>query len=184
MLCIPNLILIGGNCRNVGKTTLACGLIRKFAQNHEVIGLKVTQTKPDEALLHGNHSHEPKGDFHVLEETSKESSKDTSLMLMAGASKVFYIRAAEGHLEKSFLLFLENLTDNQPIICESRSLRDILIPGLFFMLVGNPLSKTAKDVSTYISKADKVIFTFNHPIDFQEYIENVGFSGSGFFEKY
>ena len=39
---IPHLLLIAGNGRNVGKTTLACKIIAQFARETEVIGLKIT----------------------------------------------------------------------------------------------------------------------------------------------
>jgi len=175
MFSVPNLLMIGGNSRNCGKTTLACNLIRKFAVNHKVIGLKVSNIRPGDTDMHGNHRDEPAGDFFIMEEFDRETNKDTSKLLRAGAARVFYIRATDDCLKEAILDFLNKYTDNQPIVCESRSLRDVLEPGLFFMMIRTPESKVSKDVSDYLLKADKVFFFNDQQVEKEKHIENIAF---------
>ena len=42
MLDLPNMIIVGGAGRNVGKTEFACELIRQSAERHSVVAVKVT----------------------------------------------------------------------------------------------------------------------------------------------
>ena len=42
MIKLENMLLIGSTVRNVGKTELACRLIKKFRKIRDVIGVKVT----------------------------------------------------------------------------------------------------------------------------------------------
>ena len=156
MIYVPQMVMIGGNSRNSGKTTLACSIIKKMAEKHEVIGLKVTSVRPGEDDRHGNHDEEVAANFTIFEETKTDSHKDTSKMLMAGAAHVYYIRVTETFYEQAILHFLSKYINKQIIVCESRGLRKIINPGLFLMMIRLPADGNAKDISEYITKADKV----------------------------
>lgn len=158
MIEIPNMLMIGGNSRNAGKTTLACKVIEKISANYPVIGLKVTSIRPGEADLHGSHSDDDLSGYSIIEEVNSKSNKDTSLMLQAGASRVFYVRANEGFGLKAMVEFMTRFNTNQPIICESRSLRNDVTPGLFIMVMHKAAAGKEKDVSFYLGKADHVQF--------------------------
>jgi len=159
------MVMIGGNSRNSGKTTLACGIISKLSATHDIIGLKVTSIRPGEEGLHGAHAKNDLSDFEVMEELDAGSPKDTSKMLRAGAKQVFYLRVSDFYVEKAIVLFLKNFVNNQLIVCESRSLRNIIAPGLFLMMVRNPAVGEPKDVATFLDKAD---FIFNFAAQQQE----------------
>ncbi|HBM14965.1 MAG TPA: hypothetical protein DD381_01225 [Lentisphaeria bacterium] len=145
MLKVNNLFLIGAADRNVGKTELACTLIKNETQNgRKVIGVKVTTIKDDS---HGTCPRGGKGcgvctslseDFCLTHETDSSNSKDTSRMLRAGASAVYWLRVREKALKKGALALLEKIkTSHCPdvsIVCESNSLRRVIEPGLFFIL--------------------------------------------------
>jgi len=158
MLAIPEMVMIGGNSRNSGKTTLACSIIRKLTATREVIGLKVTSIRPGEDDLHGNHSEDLTDDFSIFEELNPDSHKDTSKMLKAGASHVYYIRVSETHIENALLYFRSRHIKNQIIVCESRSLRRIVNPGLFLVMMRIPAVGKAKDIAEYLIQADKVFY--------------------------
>lgn len=126
-------LIIGGAGRNVGKTEFVCRLINKFSTDQEVFGLKVSTIFPDEELFHGNHdSKEPK--HHIFEETRRETAKDTSRMLRAGAKKVFYLRSDDSGIKTSFNYFRKELPDEAIIVCESNSLAQAIHPGLYVMV--------------------------------------------------
>jgi len=159
MLSIPNMVLIGGNSRNSGKTTMACNIISALSATHEIIGLKVTAIRPGEDEFHGNHDVVESADFSVFEELNATTPKDTSNMLRAGAHRVFYIRVNEKFIEKALLHFLSTYINKQIIVCESRSLRRFVHPGLFLMMMRLPEEgKTKKDMDTFLSLADKVFY--------------------------
>lgn len=134
LLYLPNLLIIGGSSRNVGKTTLALSLVKKYAGSEKITGLKVTSIRPNEEIFHGSHDNLPVKKYQVIEETINTSKKDTAKMLKAGADKVFYIETTDEHLASAFREFLAQNPNTGPIICESRSLRNIVKPGLFVLL--------------------------------------------------
>ncbi len=140
---IPSLIMIGGSSRNVGKTTLANRLIKKYSPHYPVIGLKVTSIYPGEKNYHGHHKTELEKDFEIFEEKNKDGYKDTCKMLYHGASRVFYIRAHDYAIKNAFQQFMEFIPGNAVMVCESISLRLFVKPGLFILIEStvNPAMK-------------------------------------------
>ncbi|TNF42626.1 MAG: hypothetical protein EP310_05745 [Bacteroidetes bacterium] len=128
-LQIPNLLLIAGNARNVGKTTLACKIIRRFTSETDVTGLKITP-----------HFHPVKNadvvyktDNFVIVNEKQFSNKDSSLMLQAGAKQVFFVMAKREFYNEAVTRLLQLLPENL-IVCESGGLHEWVTPGLFFMV--------------------------------------------------
>jgi hypothetical protein len=120
--------------------------------------LKVTSIRPGEADLHGSHDEENTSAYTIIEEVDPGTHKDTSKMLNAGAARVFYIRVADSCIKEAILHFLSNYVENQLIVCESRSLREIVTPGLYLMMMRLPAPGKAKDVSSLLPKADRVFY--------------------------
>lgn len=154
MLNLPNLLLIAGNARNTGKTSVSCEILRKFGQSHTIIGLKVTRMKSGEEQFHGEHSEPAPELFSITEEHNPDGEKDTSKMLTSGASKAFYIKAQDNQVLNAFNSILESIPENSLIICESRSLRDFVIPGIFILMLRSEPVEKLKDVSHLLNIAD------------------------------
>ena len=176
MLSIPNMIMIGGNSRNSGKTTIACKIISKLSGLHEIIGLKVTFVRPEEDEMHGNHTKEDTSCFSILEELSADSHKDTSKMIRAGAAHVFYVRVSDKFVEKAVLHFMSKYINKQIIVCESRSLRRIINPGLFLMMMRLPEDvKSKKDIETFLPLANKVFCFETDQTEMNQFTDNMRF---------
>jgi len=135
-----NLFLIGGSGRNVGKTTFACMLIEKLSKENDVIGLKISNIKPDDSFLHGFHENNLQNNFEIFEEKG-EGDKDSQRMLNAGASKSFFIRTNDSFAEDAFKSLLGQIDNNSLIVCESNSLRKYVKPKAFVMVGDIELSK-------------------------------------------
>lgn len=149
-----NLLIIGGTGRNVGKTSLALLLLKKFNE-HSIIGLKVSAHRKEEELFHGTHVFYPADNFRITEENCIQPWKDTAQMLNAGASKAFYIEAASNNISEAYKDFKNNFNpENLPVICESRSLRKHLIPGINILLIDTPEKISDLD----IAQADIVFY--------------------------
>lgn len=151
---IPNLIIIGGSSRNVGKTTLALKLIEKYAATEKITGLKVTSIRPGEETHHGSHENPGLQSFRIIEETVNSSSKDTARMLSAGADKVYYIETPDSKINVAMEMFLATINTGGPIVCESRSLRSAVIPGLFVLLKHYDKNLIKPDFDLYEKLAD------------------------------
>jgi len=124
-----NILLISGSGRNVGKTSFIREVI---AQNviQKLVTIKITP-----------HFHEPtiglipiaiNENYRIFQEPNRSTDKDSSLFLLAGADKVFYIQTSDGFLEEAFQLTVKQLWPDQPIIVESAALRKFILPGLYF----------------------------------------------------
>lgn len=175
------MVMIGGNSRNSGKTTLACKIISKLALSHEVIALKVSSIRPGEVDFHGNHNEvEMTSGYTIFEELNNESDKDTSKMLRAGAAHVYYIRVEDLCIEQAILHFLSKYINNQILVCESRSLRDCVNPGLFLMRIRSEGESTAKDVSEYLPQADKVFHFNENKTEINQYADSLNYENEKF----
>ena len=126
---IPRMLLIAGNGRNVGKTTLACRIIRHLAQKHPVIGIKVS------AHFHPYEKADvvASGDSFIVVEEKQINGKDSSLMLQAGAEKVYFVMSEKEALLQAFSKLLKLLPDHL-IVCESGGLHKIAQPGLMLFV--------------------------------------------------
>lgn len=131
---MPSMLMIGGSGRNVGKTTLICAIIRKFAPTTPLIGLKVTSIRHGEEDFHGHHDDPLSETFRIFEETDQASEKDTAKMLKAGARKVYFIQTTDEQMPLAMDAFFKLVGQQSTIICETRSLRRFIKPGLFILI--------------------------------------------------
>lgn len=128
-LYLPNLLLISGNGRNVGKTYLGCKIIRALSKTHSVTGVKISSHfhpfKKDNLIVENQK-------FILLEE-KELNQKDSSLMLQAGADKVIFVMAEQKNLKEAFSYLINIISDN-PIVCESGGLAEFVDPGVFLFV--------------------------------------------------
>lgn len=136
---MPNLLLLAGNGRNVGKTFLACKIIRHFSQKEEVVGLKIS------SHFHAFNESDLifKNDRFIITDEKQINTKDSSLMLQAGAKRVFFVMVEKENLEEAFE-YLKNQLSEKTVICESGGLHEFVIPGLFLFVkrTGDEIVKT------------------------------------------
>ncbi|GHU43054.1 hypothetical protein FACS1894190_13120 [Spirochaetia bacterium] len=177
MVTISNMIMIGSGGRNAGKTFAAMELVRRFkteaAKNSPIrlIGLKVTGVEKSNGVCprggKGCGACAINGDFCLSEEKNNACDKDTSLLLAAGADKVFWLRCLRASFESGIAAFLKEIDpagngkghDKTIIICESNSLRNSVLPGLFVMIKNNETPKPSA-----ASVADLADLSLQNPV--------------------
>lgn len=157
MLHLPKMLIIGSTARNLGKTELACALIKKNCSENKIIGLKITSYYQGESQYHSPGKTLLNKNFTITEETDNSSKKDTSRMLQAGAYRAFRIKTLNNYLKDAINQFLQLI--NNPkfpgvIICESNSIRKVVEPGLFIMIKEkkSAFKNSAIDVKKYVDK--------------------------------
>ena len=160
---MTNLLLIAGNGRNAGKTTLACRIIEHLSKNISVTGLKISphfhNFNESEVLIRSEH-------FIVIDE-KQNSTKDSSLMLNAGADKVLFVMVKQEHLHEA-LIQIYNLIANAIIVCESGGLREFVEPGLFLFVKRTGYEIVKKHLINY-----SPIIVNNNGSDFDLEIEKI-----------
>ncbi len=169
---IPEMLLIAGNGRNSGKTTLACRIIRNISACIPVVAIKITP-----------HFHENFGtgktlfnreDLVIIEESDPESGKDSALMLKAGAVKSYFVMAKDEQLNDALQVILKQVPEKVPVVCESGGLRQIVEPGIFLMMHRKDNNVLKPGVESLNILADKVITFDGKNIDFD--FNNVSYS--------
>jgi molybdopterin-guanine dinucleotide biosynthesis protein A len=129
---ISNLLMIAGTGRNVGKTTFACNLISHFSKNQNVTAIKISPHLHQQA--DGQKVIASEADFQIIEETKPSENTDSSRMLNAGASKVYYLQTHDRNIKAPFDILLDLIPKGQPVICESGALVNHAKPGLFLLI--------------------------------------------------
>jgi len=163
--------MIGSAGANVGKTELACALIKKFSKKTEILGIKVITIKDkDGQCPRGGQGcgvcSSIQGNFCITEETNNSTNKDTARLLSAGANRVFWLRVMKTHLEEAVTALLEVIGSDVVAICESNSLRHAVEPGVFLMVKDRSVKawkETAKQVRRH---ADKIVTSNGKGFDF------------------
>jgi predicted GTPase len=144
---IPNLLIIAGTGTKAGKTTVACKIIEQL-RDRGITAIKITPHF---------HEHTPglvtiseKSGYAIYEEKNSNSFKDTSRMLKAGATKVYFAKVLDNGLLGVFNEIMREVPAEVPVICESTALRNFVEPGLFIITTSNVIHKH-KDISNLIA---------------------------------
>jgi hypothetical protein len=129
---IPNLILIAGTGTKSGKTTIACRIIEQFKH----LGIAAIKISPHfhETTVGLKPIEEEPGGYAIYKETNNDSNKDTSRMLKAGASCVYFAKVFDNRLSFVFNKIRGLISEETPIVCESPALRNFIEPGIFIIM--------------------------------------------------
>ena len=164
MLKLDKMLMIGSAGANVGKTELACAVIRKFGKRSDIIGIKVTTIKAKNGQCpRGGEGcgvcSSLEGNFCITQETYANSDKDTARLLAAGASRVFWLRVMKTYLKEGLTALLDIIGRDKVSICESNSLRQVAEPGLFLMVQRSNQKVLKSSAQTVKKYADRLVLS-------------------------
>lgn len=151
-----NILLVAGTGRKIGKTSLICRIIKKYKDQHSIVALKitphihVTQDTGTDYALYLSH------DFKIFKEEA-DSPKDSGRFFKAGANEVIYVESQPKTVAEAFHKALSFIPKNTAIVCESGSLFNYIVPGVFVMVVGN----TIKNLDNYFERINKADIVFD-----------------------
>lgn len=174
MIKADGMLMIGSAGTNVGKTELACAILREFSPSHDVVGIKITTIEEkDGQCPRGGQGcgvcSSLQGDFCITQEVDNSSDKDTSRLLSAGASRVFWLRSVKSRLHEASIALLHAVGSDAVSICESNSLRHVVEPGLFLMVQRAGQQVWKKSAQEVKKNADRIVIsdsgTFNLDLD-------------------
>lgn len=149
------LLLVSGSGRNSGKTTLACEIIKNLSLKKAVYALKISPhfhkfSEKQELLI------EQKG-FKIFRENDKNTSKDSSRMLQAGAEDVLYLQCEDIALKEALKSVMQYFPEGDPVVCESGSLAKYCKPGLHLLIVNVSIEENKKSFLESKRLADHII---------------------------
>lgn len=129
------LVMIGGQTRNIGKTSVVEGIIRATAELNWT-AVKVTQfghgvcTGDCESCSCANNVDQ----FSITEELDGDTGSDTSRFLAAGARRSLWVRTRQGELHTALPSFKNTIQDDDFVIVESNSLRRYIKPDVYLQV--------------------------------------------------
>ncbi len=149
------LVAVGGHSRNIGKTSVVAGLIRKL-RDRNWTAVKITQ------YGHGVCSHrnescgceaEPDHPF-ALSEEYEPNKTDSGRFLAAGAVRSFWLRTPAGELRRAESTLRKILAQSENVIVESNSILDVTQPDLFLMLLDFSCEDFKASSMRHLDRAD------------------------------
>jgi hypothetical protein len=130
------LLVVGGQCRKVGKTALVVDLIRAFPRArwtavkitpYVEAGCPVRGAKCD----CGPNQHT----YAIVEESDRSGRSDTSRFLEAGAERALWVRTKERRVAEALVPLAEELAKAGNVIVESDAIVKLCRPDLFLMVL-------------------------------------------------
>jgi len=160
MIKMPGMLLIGSAGRNVGKTRFACGIIKKFSKTNDITALKVTTiTEKSGQCPRGGKGcgvcASLAGNFRITQETDRNTGKDTSQLLAAGAKRVYWLRCLKEYLEQGAAAIADIIGADCLSVCESNSMRLVAEPDIFLMLKQSDLEHYKSSAQTVLKYVDR-----------------------------
>lgn len=158
------LIILAGNGQNVGKTTFGCQLVQQLKKlNQTVYSLKVSPHIHNQDPPHIIFENER---FSLALEKEKNSGKDSSRYLDAGADESFFLQVDDAFLEEAVHYTFSFFPENVFIIAESGGLRKLLKPKFFFFLKSKDNQMIREKAKKWPELADRIIYFDGSVFDF------------------
>lgn len=152
------LVVVGGHSRNIGKTSVVAGLIRKL-RGRKWTALKIT--------LYGNGvcAHdggacgcEPAGgEAYELTEEYQPNQADSGRYLAAGAERSFWLRAPAGQLARAAGTIRKIIERSENVIVESNSVVELVRPDVFLMLLDFACEDFKPSSLRFLDRADAFV---------------------------
>jgi hypothetical protein len=153
-----SLVVIGGHSRSVGKTSVVAGLISALP-DYEWTAAKITQYGHGICSANGEACDCATGDhsWAITEERDRTGESDTSRFLVAGASRVFWVRTEQGRLAEAMPTLRDRLKSARNVIIESNSVLKFLRPDLYLTILDPATADFKKSAQEFLDRADAVI---------------------------
>lgn len=129
------LILVGGQAKHVGKTTLVCNIISAFPQ----LGWSAAKVTNHKHEVTGCELRLRSGRWSIWEQRMASDQNDTSRFLKAGAKKAYLLRAEDPDLMDGWKT-LRTIVSEKDVIVESSRAASFLDADLFLMMLDDSRS--------------------------------------------
>jgi hypothetical protein len=152
------LVVVGGHSRNIGKTSVAAGLIRHL-RDRRWTALKITQYGHGVCSRHGEAcgcETEPDHPF-ALSEEYEPSGTDSGRFLAAGAERSFWLRTPAGQLSGAADQVRKILRQHENVMVESNSLLELAEPDVFLMVLDFGQADFKESSARFLGRADALV---------------------------
>jgi hypothetical protein len=152
------LIVVGGQSRNLGKTSLVAGLIAAMPEAGWT-AVKITQFGHGVCSVNGKSCHCAVDEHRwaITEEHDRGGKTDTSRFLVAGAARSLWVRTKQGRLEEAMPRLREKIAGAGNVIMESNSIMGYMQPDLYLTVLDSEQEDFKVSANEFLDRADAVI---------------------------
>ena len=152
------LVVVGGHSRSVGKTSVVAGLISALPE-YDWTAVKITQYGHGVCSANGEPCDCATGDhsWAISEERDRSGESDTSRFLVAGASRVFWVRTEQGRLAEAMPSLQGRIADAGNVILESNSVIGFLRPDLYLSVLDYKTADFKASARKFLDRADAIV---------------------------
>lgn len=150
------LVAAGGHSRNVGKTSVVCGIIQA-TQHLDWLAIKITQHGHSICSLDGHPCDCAPDDAthpYALDEQTSPDNTDSGRYLQAGAARAYWLRTAQGELGHAVPLLKELFASQPNVIVESNSVLRFFQPNLYIAVLDFATFDFKDSARLYLNRAD------------------------------
>lgn len=149
------LVLVGGQSRNIGKTSVMAGLIQALPQYHWT-AIKLTLFGHNICAQSGKAcdcaiAEHP---YLITPEQDSSTGTDTSRYLAAGAAQAFWARVHQQELVTALPALQAIIQEEAYVIIESNSLRQFITPDLYLQVIAPNVSDVKLSAQRLLDLAD------------------------------
>lgn len=151
-------VVIGGQSRSLGKTSVVAGLITAL-RSYNWTAFKVTQYGHGQCSLDGELCHCATADhtWAITEEADTSGTSDSSRFLSAGAKRSFWVRTEQGWLAEAIPALRRRLAEAENAILESNSILKFIRPDLYLTVLDPATEDFKASAQVFLDRADAVI---------------------------
>ncbi len=156
------IVVVGGHSRNVGKTSVAAGLIAALPA-YNWTAFKITQCGHGTCSLNGEPCDCAPVDrcWAITEEIDRSGKSDSSRFLVAGAKRAFWVRTEQGRLHEALPAIQQKMAGAENVIIESNSILQFLEPDLYITVLDPATEDFKASARKHLQRADAVVLHEN-----------------------
>jgi len=165
-----SIVVVGGNTRNIGKTSVVAGLIAAMPEKLWM-AIKITQFGHGVCSANGEPCDCETADHTIAisEERSRDTGTDSSRYLAAGAAKSFWVRTRQGQLHEAMPRVRELIAKTENVIIESNSVLRFLPPDVSVSVLDFSTADFKASALRYLDRVDAIVMPEG----------SISFAGSG-----
>lgn len=150
------LLVVGGHSRNIGKTSVASGIIRGL-RDFDLTAIKISGFGH-----HAGANEDAAG--AISEETGLAPNSDSGRFLAAGARRAFWVRTPAGGLTDVLPGLRAIIAGTQNVIIESNSILEFLRPDVCVMVLNGAVADFKPSCRRFLDRADFLVVTSEAPL--------------------
>src|SRR6266550_6765928 len=151
-------VVIGGHSRSVGKTSVVTGLIAALPE-YSWHAMKITQFGHGVCSRNGELCDCATDDhtWSISEERERSGESDTSRFLIAGATKVWWVRTQQGRLAEAVPTIRRRIAEAENVIVESNSILKFMQPDIYLTVLDPTVEDFKQSAQEFMDRANAVI---------------------------